>query len=237
MSDSLRPHGCSSAGSSVHGFLQARTLEWAAIAFSRGSSWPKDQTWASRIVGKFFTIWATKEAPTILKWVSPSPGSFPSLGIEPWSPAFREDSLPKWNYKAALNNTWVKRPAKISQHLRIMFVKTNYPIDRVSQKLLQRFTAGNRTEGRCSACAWEAESHKEPLSYSGHKKKLDNFKAMITESQERAKVLTQGSNPGLLHCRQILHHLNNQGNPGPQSKCVLSLSHSVMSDTLWPHGL
>ena len=102
----------------------------------QGSSWPKDQTWASRIVGKFFTIWAIKEAPTILKWVSPSPGSFPSLGIEPWSPTFHEDSLPKWNYKAALNNTWVKRPVKISQHLRIMFVKTNYPIDRVNQKLL-----------------------------------------------------------------------------------------------------
>ena len=74
--------------------------------------------------------------------------------------------------------------------------------------------ARNMTEGRCSACAWEAESQKEPLSYSGHKKKLDNFKAMITEVQERAKVLTQGSNPGLLHCRQILHYLNHQGSPG-----------------------
>ena len=30
-------------GSSVHGSLQARTLEWVAITFSRGSSWPKDQ--------------------------------------------------------------------------------------------------------------------------------------------------------------------------------------------------
>ena len=70
------------------------------------------------------------------------------------------------------------------------------------------------TKGRCSACAWEAASQKEPLSYSGHKKKLDNFKAMITEFQERAKVLTQGSNPGLLHYRQILHYLNHQGSPG-----------------------
>ena len=31
-------------GSSVHGVLQARILEWAAIPFSRGSSWPRDWT-------------------------------------------------------------------------------------------------------------------------------------------------------------------------------------------------
>ena len=31
-------------GSSVHGISQARILEWIAISFSRGSSWPSDQT-------------------------------------------------------------------------------------------------------------------------------------------------------------------------------------------------
>jgi len=31
-------------GSSVHGILQARILEWVAISFSRGSSQPRDQT-------------------------------------------------------------------------------------------------------------------------------------------------------------------------------------------------
>ena len=34
----LRPHGLSLPGSSVHGILQARILEWVAIPFSRGSS-------------------------------------------------------------------------------------------------------------------------------------------------------------------------------------------------------
>ena len=34
---------CSLPGSSVHGIYQARILEWVAISFSRGSSWPKDQ--------------------------------------------------------------------------------------------------------------------------------------------------------------------------------------------------
>ena len=32
-------------GSSVHGILQARILEWVIISFSRGSSPPRDQTW------------------------------------------------------------------------------------------------------------------------------------------------------------------------------------------------
>ena len=35
---------CSLPGFSVHGILQTRTLEWVAISFSRGSSWPRDQT-------------------------------------------------------------------------------------------------------------------------------------------------------------------------------------------------
>ena len=54
------PRHCSLPGSTVHGILQARILEWVAILFSRGSSWPKDGTRVSFIVGRFFTIWATK---------------------------------------------------------------------------------------------------------------------------------------------------------------------------------
>ena len=52
---------CSLPGSSVCGILQARILEWIAILFSRGSSWVRDQTWVSCIVGGFFTVWATRE--------------------------------------------------------------------------------------------------------------------------------------------------------------------------------
>ena len=49
-------------GASVHGILQARILEWVAVPSSRGSSWPRDGTWVSCIVGRLFTIWATREA-------------------------------------------------------------------------------------------------------------------------------------------------------------------------------
>ena len=56
------PVDCSLPGSSVHGILQARILEWVAIPFSRGSSWPRDWTRVSNIAGRFFTIWGTREA-------------------------------------------------------------------------------------------------------------------------------------------------------------------------------
>ena len=56
------PMGCSLTGSSVYGILQARTLEWVVIPFSRGSSQPKDHPGVSHISGRFFTIWATREA-------------------------------------------------------------------------------------------------------------------------------------------------------------------------------
>ena len=56
------PMGCSLSGSSVHGIFQARVLEWIAISFSRGPSWPRNQTQVSRIAGRRFTVWATREA-------------------------------------------------------------------------------------------------------------------------------------------------------------------------------
>ena len=57
------PVDCSPPGSPVHGILQARVLEWVAISFSRGSSRSRDRTWVSCIEGRFFTNWATREAP------------------------------------------------------------------------------------------------------------------------------------------------------------------------------
>ena len=55
------PMDCSLPSSSIHGILQARILEWVAISFSRGSSRPRDWTQVSRIVGRCFTVWATRE--------------------------------------------------------------------------------------------------------------------------------------------------------------------------------
>ena len=43
------PMNSSLPGSSVHGIFQTRVLEWVSISYSRGSSWPRDQTHISCI--------------------------------------------------------------------------------------------------------------------------------------------------------------------------------------------
>ena len=68
MSDSLQPHGLypSIQGCLSMGILQARVLEWVAMPSSRGSSQPWDPTQVSHIAGRFFTVWATREAHKVL---------------------------------------------------------------------------------------------------------------------------------------------------------------------------
>ena len=64
------PMDYSLPGSSVHGILQARILEWVAIPFSKGLSQPRDQTLISCIVGRFLTIWATKKVHnSLMQWL------------------------------------------------------------------------------------------------------------------------------------------------------------------------
>jgi len=53
---------CSSPGSSVLGIFQARTLEWVAISFSRGSSDPEIELTSPALAGGFFTNCTTWEA-------------------------------------------------------------------------------------------------------------------------------------------------------------------------------
>ena len=55
------PTLCDPMDYTVHGILQARILAWVAFPFSRGSSQSRDQTQVSRIAGRFFTSWATRE--------------------------------------------------------------------------------------------------------------------------------------------------------------------------------
>ena len=49
------PMDCNPPGSYVHGTSQARTLEWVAISFSKGSSQSRNQTHISCTAGRFFT--------------------------------------------------------------------------------------------------------------------------------------------------------------------------------------
>ena len=67
------PMECIPPGSSVHGIFRPRILERVAISFSRISSWPRDWTQASSIVGRHFTVWATREVTeTWALWIQSS---------------------------------------------------------------------------------------------------------------------------------------------------------------------
>ena len=54
------PMDCSLPGSSIRGIFQARVLEWGAVSSSRESSWPRNRTRVSHIVGRRFTVWAPR---------------------------------------------------------------------------------------------------------------------------------------------------------------------------------
>ena len=74
----FNPIDCLPPGSSVHGILQARILEWVAFPFSRGSSQLRVQTQVSDTAGRFFATWASREAQEHWsRWSIPSPGDFP----------------------------------------------------------------------------------------------------------------------------------------------------------------
>jgi len=82
------PIYCSLPGSSAHGILQARILEWVAIPFSRGSSRTRDRTQISCFGGRVFTIWAAAAAamslqscPTLCDPRDGSPPGSPVPGI------------------------------------------------------------------------------------------------------------------------------------------------------------
>ena len=93
------PMDCSPPGSSVHGILQARILEWGAISFSRGSSQPRDQTRVSHIAGRRFILWATRE------------GLWPGNGGGDKNMACPQDAVSwgqacKWQLEECLANAW-----------------------------------------------------------------------------------------------------------------------------------
>ena len=62
VSDSFDPMDRTLPGSAVQGIFQSRTLEQIAISYSRGSSWPSDQTCISWIGRQILYYWATRDA-------------------------------------------------------------------------------------------------------------------------------------------------------------------------------
>ena len=85
-------------GPSVRGILQTRLLEWVAVPSSRGSSQPRDQTWACCTGRGFFTTSATWEA-------------LRSIHIAPYSP----DSPLKELFRGRKRGLKVIRSLKVTQ--------------------------------------------------------------------------------------------------------------------------
>ena len=115
------PMDCSPPGSSVHGVLQARTLEWAAIPISRGSSPPRGQARGSCMAGGFFT--ACPYCPHIRHPAphSPSPAAGFSgpdtqgqaLGCGPSSLPGPPRPHPRWHHPRAPLATWPACPSTV----------------------------------------------------------------------------------------------------------------------------
>ena len=89
---------CGLPGSSVHGILQARILEWGAISSSRGSSQPRDRTHMSCIAGRFFKPLSRQGSPLSAVLVADHPSEVlcrtsPCLGTEG---DFNRDLLPAY---------------------------------------------------------------------------------------------------------------------------------------------
>ena len=55
-----------------------------------------------------------------------------------------------------------------------------------------------------------------PPGSSVHGLSQERILEWVAMPSSRGIFLTQGSNPGLLHCRRILHHLSHQENPSTE---------------------
>ena len=111
----VTPWTSSLPGSSVHRILQARILEWVAISFSRGSSWPRDWTWISCIEGRFFYLLNHQG----------SPAPLPECKLECFCSAHREIIRP-----IPSTNTYSKK-----KRLTHPFQSLAIPKDRCSARL------------------------------------------------------------------------------------------------------
>ena len=68
MSDSLQPHGLWPTRFLRPWDFPGKNTEWVAISFSRRSLRPRDWIQVSCIVGRSFTIWATRERQKVYIW-------------------------------------------------------------------------------------------------------------------------------------------------------------------------
>ena len=74
------PTDCSLPGFSIHGIFQARVLEWVAISFSRGSSWPRN--WTPGLLHCRQGIYPLSHQRSPGSWWTGKPGMLQSMGSQ-----------------------------------------------------------------------------------------------------------------------------------------------------------
>ena len=190
---------CSAPGSFVRGILQARILTWAAIPFSRGSSWSRNQTQVSLFAGRFFTVWATHTQMQRTQKTGWHPGNTCDL--------------------ASSQPPDVYLPQQVRHYL--LCCHFNPLLNSIRERRgLTECLAQHRQE---EVCVWKSFSRawlfatpwtavrQAPLCPWGSPGKNTGVGSL---SLLQKLFPTQESNWGLLHCRQILYQLSHQGSPG-----------------------
>ena len=183
---------CNPPGSSVHGILQARILEWVAMPSSRVSFWPKD--WTHNLL-------------RLLHWQAGSLPLAPRGTIAMWNgDSFLSHSTPvsldleeavnvlafHCNFQTILFPASLKLPSPGFELMSSDSLSTMLSCSVVSD----------------SATPWTV-AHQAPLStgFSRQESRV-GWHALL-----QGIFPTQGSNPGLQHCRQILYQLSHKGSP------------------------
>ena len=241
---------CSPPGSSVHGVFQARILEWVAIFSSRGSSQARDQTHVSWIAGSFFitkppgkTSSLKYAALKMMTWyetctscstTGKSPNPYPLLPLEMsvtrksmtrhfrWCELYKHGDCIMWCSTVDFLNcpipllrippypalqVWLPARVTICLHLP---ERESHPV--VSNSLWPH--------GLYSP--WNS-----PGQHTGVGS-LSFFQGIF---------LSQGSNPGLLHCRQIFLSAEPEGKPKNTGMCSLSLLQGIFPTQELNQGL
>ena len=211
---------CSLPGSSFHGIFHARVLEWVAISFSGGSSWPRERTWVSSIEDRCLTIWATKLGGflhiSLLKthpiFIS-LPLSRSIMGLTPitsgleslasltlhcyhYNPFYMDYFVWKWKL---LSHVWLFATSWTIQSME--FSRSEYwsgssfpsPVDLPNLRIKPR--------------SHKLQVNSLPAEPQGMSKNTGVGSLFLLQGL----FLTQELNRGLLHCRMILYQLSYQG--------------------------
>ena len=202
---------------SVRGILQARILEWVAITFSRGSSQPKNLSWVSCNAGRFFIIWATREASKKLHSTSQTENC-----IKRWSSSLFDGLMV---FGGLIHYTFQNSSETIpSEKYAQQIDKMHQKLQRLQWALINRKDsslfhnhADQSSHNQCFKMKWKSLSHVQlfatPCTIKSMKfSRPENWNDGLSLLQ--GIFSTQRLNPGLLHkCRWFLYQLSHRGSP------------------------